>query len=183
MLRLPVHPHIRGVYFCARFRAAHGAGPSPHTWGLLNGCDNTDPVGRSIPTYVGFTSECGRPQQTMPVHPHIRGVYHKVVFSRVRLLRSIPTYVGFTTPAGSVLSRPPVHPHIRGVYSPFHDSGSPRIGPSPHTWGLRVPVVRVLPGLRSIPTYVGFTIDFSPQLMGPTVHPHIRGVYGWPATP
>ena len=157
MLRLPVHPHIRGVYFCARFRAAHGAGPSPHTWGLLNGCDNTDPVGRSIPTYVGFTSECGRPQQTMPVHPHIRGVYHKVVFSRVRLLRSIPTYVGFTTPAGSVLSRPPVHPHIRGVY--VHSDQLVGIvgGPSPHTWGLPHLLQSNIPPGRSIPTYVGFT--------------------------
>ena len=138
MLRLPVHPHIRGVY----------VEEPPHR----------QPPIRSIPTYVGFTASPEASTRPGPVHPHIRGVYGKTYCGIVRVhrsiptyvgftlwirsarlcfsgpsphtwgllidliyqllhVRSIPTYVGFTSSESRVTKIPSVHPHIRGVYT------------------------------------------------------------------
>ena len=118
MLRLPVHPHIRGVY----------VEEPPHR----------QPPIRSIPTYVGFTASPEASTRPGPVHPHIRGVYSGAAPLPQPAGRSIPTYVGFTArpTVGSSASTGPsphtwglrsgsgprgsasaVHPHIRGVYT------------------------------------------------------------------
>ena len=157
MLRLPVHPHIRGVYFSPQLMGPTYYGPSPHTWGLLQPGDCSSSPKRSIPTYVGFTSGSGPVPRGGPVHPHIRGVYDRAT-PAVRMmdgpsphtwglqlgcpravvwLRSIPTYVGFT-------ARPTV-------------GSSASTGPSPHTWGLLQARLQAQLRDRSIPTYVGFT--------------------------
>ena len=177
MLRLPVHPHIRGVYFSPQLMGPTYYGPSPHTWGLLQPGDCSSSPKRSIPTYVGFTSGSGPVPRGGPVHPHIRGVYYggldlstttdgpsphtwglRLVEDRPEdLHRSIPTYVGFTTSPSSTRPGRTVHPHIRGVYTAAAVASYVLAGPSPHTWGLRkgAPVGRIAE--RSIPTYVGFT--------------------------
>ena len=158
MLRLPVHPHIRGVYDLiyqllhvlqrsiptyVGFTAGEVVtdiyfdGPSPHTWGL-----------RSHQAFFSYF---------FPVHPHIRGVYGSYQHIQPAQVRSIPTYVGFThrPPGGG--GRTAVHPHIRGVYCGRVKASGESCGPSPHTWGLRVPDYRSPRMRRSIPTYVGFT--------------------------
>ena len=55
------------------------AGPSPHTWGLLIDLIYQLLHVRSIPTYVGFTSSESRVTKIPSVHPHIRGVYKRVL--------------------------------------------------------------------------------------------------------
>ena len=55
------------------------AGPSPHTWGLLIDLIYQILHVRSIPTYVGFTSSESRVTKIPSVHPHIRGVYKRVL--------------------------------------------------------------------------------------------------------
>ena len=55
------------------------AGPSPHTWGLLIDLIYQLLHVRSIPTYVGFTSSESRVTKIPSVHPHIRGVYTRVL--------------------------------------------------------------------------------------------------------
>ena len=55
------------------------AGPSPHTWGLLIDLIYQLLHVRSIPTYVGFTSSESRVTKIPSVHPHIRGVYNRVL--------------------------------------------------------------------------------------------------------
>ena len=157
MLRLPVHPHIRGVYFSPQLMGPTYYGPSPHTWGLLQPGDCSSSPKRSIPTYVGFTSGSGPVPRGGPVHPHIRGVYRIAAHVAGDKAgpsphtwglrpgdtrgqddgRSIPTYVGFTIGVSACRRVVAVHPHIRGVY------GKTYCG-----------IVRVH---RSIPTYVGFT--------------------------
>ena len=64
-----------------------------------------------------------------------------------------------------ILVAPPVHPHIRGVYFSIPYRGNHHNGPSPHTWGLRQLRSGNRAVLRSIPTYVGFTVH-SDQLVG-----------------
>ena len=172
-----VHPHIRGVYGSLWSGFSLVSGPSPHTWGLplIFPLSLWDP--RSIPTYVGFTRNRRARVFMWPVHPHIRGVYFIKHAQKVRLCgpsphtwglhatggdlsaipRSIPTYVGFTSTVTSLLGSLAVHPHIRGVYGHLRLLKAVHIGPSPHTWGLRLMRLR-----RGIYT---------------PVHPHIRGVY------
>ena len=62
-----------------RRTASHRSGPSPHTWGLLLRRKRPLDPGRSIPTYVGFTSSESRVTKIPSVHPHIRGVYKRVL--------------------------------------------------------------------------------------------------------
>ena len=74
----PVHPHIRGAYKYFCFRPRRPPGSSPHTWGIRH-LERAQRQGkRFIPTYVGHTpARCGGGHRP-PVHPHIRGAYHKV---------------------------------------------------------------------------------------------------------
>ena len=62
-----------------RRTASHRSGPSPHTWGLLIDLIYQLLHVRSIPTYVGFTSSESRVTKIPSVHPHIRGVYKRVL--------------------------------------------------------------------------------------------------------
>ena len=158
MLRLPVHPHIRGVYFWVRPSFSRRAGPSPHTWGL-----------RLLQT--------DRAEQRA-VHPHIRGVYGRVCADLQEFPRSIPTYVGFTVvvePAARTSTGPSPHtwglqlgcpravvwlrsiPTYVGFTARPTVGSSASTGPSPHTWGLRS--------------------GSGPRGSASAVHPHIRGVY------
>ncbi len=178
MLRLPVHPHIRLVYYSRGTAAVARNGPSPHTWGLLLGQAQFLAAGRSIPTYVGFTLwiRSARLCFSGP-SPHTWGLLIDLIYQLLHV-RSIPTYVGFTDHAADNMAvvngpsphtwglRPAapaaapafsVHPHIRGVYNSRRLLSCSRYGPSPHTWGL--------------PSHA------QNRSMSRPVHPHIRGVY------
>ena len=138
MLRLPVHPHIRGVYveepphrqppirsiptyvgFTASPEASTRPGPvHPHIRGVYSGAAPLpQPAGRSIPTYVGFTLwiRSARLCFSGP-SPHTWGLLIDLIYQLLHV-RSIPTYVGFTSSESRVTKIPSVHPHIRGVYT------------------------------------------------------------------
>ena len=157
MLRLPVHPHIRGVYWSKIARRISIFGPSPHTWGLLSETNLLLVQNRSIPTYVGFTLLVENGGLDEAVHPHIRGVFVHAPHLKGGVQRSIPTYVGFSSAMASKSGRVTVHPHIRGVFITPRQPMVSRGGPSPHTWGFRFEPVKV-------------------RVVFP-VHPHIRGVF------
>ena len=133
----PVHPHIRGVYDYGAPTTRKRFGPSPHTWGLLYIPACNMYKCRSIPTYVGFTIESSELEQgSNGPSPHTWGLLLDWVMGD-GIFRSIPTYVGFTPRGMTMGSKITVHPHIRGVYAPYRRLAYSKIGPSPHTWGLR----------------------------------------------
>ena len=155
LIRITVHPHTCGVYSSMLQSRAAFCGPSPRARGL-------------------------RPAQRWSCHPHphARRVYDPEWPCRLRQDRSIPTCVGFTVVSARTFrsfpgpsphtwglrwwwsrppGHPPVHPHIRGVYDLPRGRG----------WG----------GNRSIPTYVGFTIESSELEQGSNgPSPHTWGL-------
>ena len=176
-LPVPVHPHVRGVYFDSEYLPLFRTGPSPRAWGLRSGHSKCTAVDRSIPTCVGFTGNSTK-NGAMTAGPSPRAWGLRANKGKSILYpRSIPTCVGFTD------RRPPegeadaVHPHVRGVYGALRRRKKLRCGPSPRAWGLHWLFLQNPVHGRSIPTCVGFTQlrPFRPQL--PSVHPHVRGVY------
>ena len=155
--RQPVHPHIRGAYsaFVTSFGFQHGS--SPHTWGIHSFQVVSGAETRFIPTYVGHTCVPPLPTPSIPVHPHIRGAYHKQSQSLFFPIGSSPHTWGIRTRISTTATGGAVHPHIRGAYP---------TGASPGT------EVK-----RFIPTYVGHTFNFSFSSSFAAVHPHIRGAY------
>ena len=108
--------------------------------------------------------------------PHTWGIHGY----RVRILgrrRFIPTYVGHTPANRPATAGTAVHPHIRGAYTGTVFGYWDVDGSSPHTWGIRLQIVRQQPEQRFIPTYVGHTLEPVRKYGTGTVHPHIRGAY------
>ena len=137
------------------------------------------------------------PKPTPTVHPHIRGAYGQHQQSTGQacgssphtwgILRSppsvqfnmrfIPTYVGHTVRLSFLGSSTAVHPHIRGAYIFFLPHHIPRLGSSPHTWGIPGSSGAAAKRNRFIPTYVGHTPLWIRNDGSVPVHPHIRGAY------
>ena len=161
--RLPVHPHVRGVYAEVCLRAID--------------------IARSIPTCVGFT-----------IISNLNQLIQNGPSPRAWGLRYASHQLGkFHT----------VHPHVRGVYEFYERFGLEAPGPSPRAWGLlhcdpgsreKIRSIPTCVGFtklisnkrqtaRSIPTCVGFTLTSWTRCPPPTVHPHVRGVYGPYVTP
>ena len=67
------------------------------------------------------------------------------------------------------------HPHIRGENCDKLRVFGILFGPSPHTWGKRLRLLRVGGSVRTIPTYVGKTKCLKNIVHWTTDHPHIRG--------
>ena len=154
---------------------------------------------RFIPTYVGHTSSPGPYQFHISVHPHLRGAYaalprQQLIFPGssphtwgiqgqlmyfVRRFRFIPTYVGHTWGNDRAAIPLPVHPHIRGAYEGSRGVSPAHGGSSPHTWGILLPAQEPRTRSRFIPTYVGHTGPLTNSRPVWTVHPHIRGAYGF----
>ena len=155
--RLPVHPHVRGVYAEVCLRAID--------------------IARSIPTCVGFTiiSNLNQLIQNGPsprawglryashqlgkfhtVHPHVRGVYE--FYERF----------GLEAPGPS--------PRAWGL---LHcDPGSrEKIRSIPTCVGFTKLISNKRQTARSIPTCVGFTRARMTWMSQDSVHPHVRGVY------
>ena len=92
---------------------------------------------------------------------------------------SSPHTWGIRRPAPGRDDLRPVHPHIRGAYRSRSVKSHSGFGSSPHTWGIRS-ILRIRPPTgRFIPTYVGHTPSGSAFSPACTVHPHIRGAYGF----
>ena len=159
VLRLPVHPHIRGE-------------DKP-----INRNTKTDK--RFTPTYVGKTSASTGHLPSRPVHPHIRGedyncqkLYplecgspphtwgrlYQVTYPAI-CLRFTPTYVGKTQSVLGRVSQVSVHPHIRGEDAWSRRRGKRINGSPPHTWGRLLQNTLDPHASRFTPTYVGKTIS------------------------
>ena len=172
-----VHPHIRGAYCNPLSANGLRCGSSPPTWGILDLHAAHAGERRFIPTYVGHTRAVNPVNIYCPVHPHIRGAYHRARNGVAHVARFIPTYVGYTFVAAPVFTAAAVHPHIRGVYADCVPITVSVGGSSPHTWGIPGRGSRLLANVRFIPTYVGHIIIHRGPIIGPPVHPHIRGAY------
>ena len=132
---------------------------------------------RSIPTCVGTTLSNGHHRKRLTVHPHVRGDYNGVGFSKFDGERSIPTCVGTTVSGPRMSWASTVHPHVRGDYGAHRPRGEPHPGPSPRAWGLPRPGGPPRRPGRSIPTCVGTTNEATARTWGTSVHPHVRGDY------
>ena len=172
-----VHPHIRGAYIVTTVNSASIFGSSPPTWGIPAFLVVVVQQDRFIPTYVGHTSHCLPHFLSASVHPHLRGAYPARRRARLTLpgsspptwgirsdgnsvcqgMRFIPTYVGHTSSMPSAWNWLTVHPHLRGAYLFQFRHGTPQIGSSPPTWGIRKPA--------------------PPSSLPIAVHPHLRGAY------
>ena len=174
-----VHPHIRGAYQFPRPVPVPHIGSSPPTWGIRCSTAPTIDISRFIPTYVGHTGSAHVFCPPLPVHPHIRGVYDHLDLGIVGPARFIPTYVGHTWGNDRAAIPLPVHPHIRGAYEGSRGVSPAHGGSSPHTWGILLPAQEPRTRSRFIPTYVGHTGPLTNSRPVWTVHPHIRGAYGF----
>ena len=154
-----VHPHIRGAYGNLPAEWIELDGSSPHTWGI--------PAGPY------------HPRRCRPVHPHIRGAYVELLNRCREMYRFIPTYVGHTECGNENPAASTVHPHIRGAYLLTSVGLLSLPGSSPHTWGILRGFDFSRNDTRFIPTYVGHTTCGSQCALLGSVHPHIRGAYGW----
>ena len=168
---------MRGEYDLAHAATSLACGSSPHAWGI-RGC-----------------AKQARPRPT--VHPHMRGEYWdiecptggeygssphawgipNIATSTCAGLRFIPTCVGNTLLSLFHLFVFSVHPHMRGEYESRFFLTCLYCGSSPHAWGILVPVWKMCPFRRFIPTCVGNTTAQRSSLSLPTVHPHMRGEY------
>ena len=72
-----------------------------------------------------------------------------------------------------------IHPHVRGDYAPPIPHLDPLSGPSPRAWGLLGVPAPTPQARRSIPTCVGTTLSQGRSPPAGSVHPHVRGDYGW----
>ena len=173
----PDHPRSRGVYACARRRAATPPGSSPLARGLQ--VCGREAAGRPgiIPARAGFTRGPRGHRAAHADHPRSRGVYspscptgcatagssplarglHDAGASGGPVARIIPARAGFTPPEGGWHHLPGDHPRSRGVYPP--------------------PALVAQAPLWIIPARAGFTISPSPPRERREDHPRSRGVY------
>ena len=115
---------------------------------------------------------------------HFQHLFHRwlaifcIIFSYIFDLSSSPHTWGIR---GRILSIVflPVHPHLCWAYPSLHLAAISQNGSSPHTWGIQPPGAHFVRRDRFIPTYVGHTAGRSDKCGGCTVHPHIRGAYGF----
>ena len=111
IMYISVHPHVRGVYVhndggpalglrfiptCVGYTGCWGGqmsaprGSSPRAWGIHFAWRITCCITRFIPTCVGYTLPPGFYPPERTVHPHVRGVYARIPFSRFPVRGSSP---------------------------------------------------------------------------------------------
>ena len=175
----PVHPHVRGVYIVFFPHGTHFSGSSPRAWGIRVIINNPVQDFRFIPTCVGYTFSRAASSREMagssprawgirnaaaagsgslPVHPHVRGVYIQTMLNDNWEKRFIPTCVGYTSHGPPPLRRMSVHPHVRGVYAVWNHGKGHNAGSSPRAWGILRHVSHDRLVVRFIPTCVGYTL-------------------------
>ncbi len=106
--------------------------------------------------------------------PHAWGTLHSKL-SALRVHRFIPTCVGNTARPGLCVPLSPVHPHMRGEHAGVPLAELTVVGSSPHAWGTRLQLHRLLMLCRFIPTCVGNTRASGRGSEEDPVHPHMRG--------
>ena len=189
-----VHPYVRGVYDSTKRKNNWRSSPSLRAWGLLNIEWQVTGTDRSISTYVRFMSWIMSILIRITVHPHTCGVYSSMLQSRAAFCGPSPRARGLR-PAQRWSCHP--HPHARRVYDPewpcrlrqdrsiptcvgftgFKLDDTPHYGSSPRAWGLLLCPLPSRSWCRSIPTYVGFTIESSELEQGSNgPSPHTWGL-------
>ena len=175
LLRLPVHPHMRGELSYYRTARLSLSGSSPHAWGTHHQQADVVRVARFIPTCVGNSPRDAICRKYGTVHPHMRGELSGNFSCLIAFTGSsphawgtpedspcncspcwfIPTCVGNSNSGRSFLEMDTVHPHMRGELELHHSAIHFISGSSPHAWG--TPCL-CASSRRSTP-----------------VHPHMRG--------
>ena len=151
----PVHPHVRGDNLF-----------------LFPG---QPPATRFTPTCVGTTFSTRNRSAFGSVHPHVRGDNGKLSNSKPSVKRFTPTCVGTTDPAHDSLVAVAVHPHVRGDNVLPPRLPARMIGSPPRAWGQRVLDQTDAHRHRFTPTCVGTTRIQCDEMIGASVHPHVRG--------
>ncbi len=128
------HPHARGENNLVQHYAEILGGPSPRTWGELQGASSRERASRTIPTHVGRTAWCLAPGKPGADHPHARGencisstmigsvsgpsprTWGELLVSsdKAIYLGTIPTHVGRTSIDRGTGTVATDHPHARG---------------------------------------------------------------------
>ena len=134
ILRLAVHPHVRGECDSCNRLPTLPAGSPPRAWGMRASVHDAGALFRFTPTCVGNAAIGAATPWSRSVHPHVRG---ECIAKGIRKLlaygspprawgmlqagqthpqthRFTPTCVGNATPAGTWSRIPAVHPHVRG---------------------------------------------------------------------
>ena len=188
---------MRGEYQGRPVPNEHGAGSSPHAWGILLAASVSHAGRRFIPTCVGNTLNARFLSNKRSVHPHMRGEYIEdhggkfddggssphawgILSVHAKLEpppRFIPTCVGNTGDCVPCGRHDPVHPHMRGEYLAAAGGAQTLTGSSPHAWGIRWLPESWGQWIRFIPTCVGNTPTIIICTGYETVHPHMRGEY------
>ena len=73
VLRVTVHPHMRGEHATEMRWLIRSSGSSPHAWGAYKVKMLVSELSRFIPTCVGSMGAESRGNSPTPVHPHMRG--------------------------------------------------------------------------------------------------------------
>ena len=96
ILRIQVHPHMRGEN-CAHYgKATNPDGTPPHAWGKRSEVAKLQFGDRYTPTCVGKTIAARRRVLACPVHPHMRGENGRLAPAHEWIFRYTPTCVGKT---------------------------------------------------------------------------------------
>ena len=190
-----VHPHVRGDHDARNTDCEQRVGSPPRAWGSPTQGSITKSVVRFTPTCVGITVFPGPEQNTLTVHPHVRGdhLYNGGVpvvpngspprawGSRADSgrnwwrLRFTPTCVGITVAGQSRELQKTVHPHVRGDHWINSLQDQLQAGSPPRAWGSPGLGVFAARPSRFTPTCVGITTPTISSNAASTVHPHVRG--------
>ena len=156
------------------------SGPSPRTWGELQGNGAISDRCRTISTHLGRIQSSLGQTRCRSDHPHTCGENNMAFRSsglatgpspRVwgkrsplgscgRVLRTIPTPVARTELGREEGTNTSDHPHARGENDSSFCCQESKLGPSSRPWGERGIPILVSPALRTILTPVGRTLDF-----------------------
>ncbi len=191
----PVHPHARGEHGIIYALLDANFGSSPRPWGTPRSAGGSSDDARFIPTPVGNTPPFTSPWSGWTVHPHARGEHSRgtrrkgintgssprpwgtqdLEYLLMRQRRFIPTPVGNTLRYSATSYFRAVHPHARGEHEIAPDCRDYVDGSSPRPWGTRPYRQEHLVLGRFIPTPVGNTGSWWPEMNSNAVHPHARG--------
>ena len=188
-------PHVRGDGPAKAIAIFSGTGSPPRAWGRQGSRPGIHDDYRFTPTCVG-TAKLHRPgDDSLPVHPHVRGDGAMIRSSLVssfgspprawgrrndtlqarHVVRFTPTCVGTAGFAVAMQFVITVHPHVRGDGDYGLDVVGQPPGSPPRAWGRLDVALDVARRSRFTPTCVGTAGNEDPATSTQSVHPHVRG--------
>ena len=169
-------PHTRGI----RLAMTRGRQQTRFTPAYAGNTDDVHHVGFCAGVHPRIRGEyCGRCPLCAPCAgspPHTRGILPDLPASPARC-GFTPAYAGNTWVLllSAVLRR--VHPRIRGEYYECANAAVFLMGSPPHTRGIPLRRLQIIPQSRFTPAYAGNTLLHPSRYSGKKVHPRIRGEY------